>query len=244
MSFKNLKNLALAATVSLGVMLAGAAAHAEMTKQEVEAIVKEYIANHGDEILKAVDEFQKKDIKVKQDEAMKQHHDELFNNEHSPFIGNEKGDVTLIEFFDYNCHYCKEILPNLQKIAEEDKGVKIIFKDIPILGATSETAAKWALAAHKQDKYFPFHIKLMNNKGPISDDLLAKSAEEVGMDVAKAKKDAESTDVLIQLERNRSLFSSMGFNGTPAFVINEEAFSGGQEDLKAKIAAARERKKN
>lgn len=243
MSFKNLKNLLLAATVSLGVMIAGAAAHAEMTKEEVEKIVKEYIANHGDEILKSVDEFQKKDIKVKQDEAMKQHHDELFNNEHSPFIGNEKGDVTLIEFFDYNCHYCKEIVPNLRKLAEEDKGLKIIFKDIPILGATSETAAKWALAAHKQDKYFDFHVKLMNNKGPINDELLQKSAESVGMDVAKAKKDAESTDVLIQLERNRSLFSSMGFNGTPAFVLNEEAFSGGQEDLKAKIAAAREKKK-
>lgn len=243
MSFKSLKNLLLAATVSLGIMAGGAAAHAEMTKEDVEKIVREYIADHGDEILKSVDEFQKKDIKVKQDEAMKQHHDELFNNEHSPFIGNEKGDVTLIEFFDYNCHYCKEILPNLQKIAEEDKGVKIIFKDIPILGATSETAAKWALAAHKQNKYFEYHIKLMQNKGPITDDLLTKSAEAVGMDVAKAKKDSESTDVLIQLERNRSLFSSMGFNGTPAFVINEEAFAGGQEDLKARIAAARDRKK-
>jgi len=243
MSFKNLKNLMLAATVALGVMVTGASAHAEMTKEEVEKIVKEYIANHGDEILKSVDEFQKKDIKIRQDEAMKQHHDELFNNEHSPFIGNEKGDVTLIEFFDYNCHYCKEIVPNLQKIAEEDKGVKIIFKDIPILGATSETAAKWALAAHKQGMYFDFHVKLMQNKGPISEDLLKKISETVGMDAAKAKKDAESTDVLIQLERNRSLFSSMGFNGTPAFVVNEEAFSGGQEDLKARIAAARAKKK-
>jgi len=243
MSFKQLRNFVLAATVALGVTMAGGAAQAEMTKEEVEKIVKEYIAAHGDEIMKSVDDFQKKDIKIRQDEAMKQHHDELFNNEHSPFIGNEKGDVTLIEFFDYNCHYCKEIVPNLQKIVEEDKGVKIIFKDIPILGATSDTAAKWALAAHKQGKYFEFHVKLMNNKGPINEDMLKKNAEAVGMDVAKAKREAEGTDVLIQLERNRSLFSSMGFNGTPAFVVNEQAFAGGQEDLKARIAEARAKKK-
>lgn len=243
MSFKKLKNLVLAATVVLGIMAAGATAHAEMTKEEIEKIIHDYIANNGDLILKSVDDFQKKDIKERQDEAMKTHHDELFNNEHSPFIGNEKGDVTIIEFFDYNCHYCKEVLPTLRKVIEEDKGVKVIFKDIPILGATSETAAKWALAAHKQDKYFDFHVKMMSNKGPITDELLQKNAEAVGMDVAKAKKDAESTDVLIQLERNRSLFSSMGFNGTPAFVINDEAFSGSQDDLKAKIAAARDKKK-
>jgi protein-disulfide isomerase len=192
-------------------------------------------------ILKAVDDFQKKDMQKRQDDALKMNHEELFNNEKSPFIGNPHGDVTMIEFFDYNCHYCKQIFPELKSLSESDKNLKIIFKDFPILGPTSETSAKWALAAQMQGKYFPFHQKLMEHKGPFNDDDIEAIAKGIGLDIAKAKHDVEGTDVLLQIERNRTLASQMNFNGTPSFVINDEAFSGipDQKDLQKKIAEAR-----
>ena len=233
----------LAAGLMLGGLQASSAADA-LTKDQVEAIVHDYLVNHGDVILKSVDDYQRKDQEKRQTDALKLNHEELFNNEKSPFIGNPNGDVTMIEFFDYNCHYCKQIFPELKSLSESDKHLKIIFKDFPILGPTSETSAKWALAAQIQGKYFPFHQKLMEHKGPFTDDDVEAIAKNIGMDLAKAKHDVEGTEVLLQIERNRSLASQMNFNGTPSFVINNEAFSGvpDQKELSKKIAEARDKK--
>ncbi|MEZ0225491.1 MAG: thioredoxin domain-containing protein [Alphaproteobacteria bacterium] len=236
----------LPAMLAAGLLLGGtpAAVAAELSKEQIEEIVHDYIVNHADVILKSVDDFQRSDMEKRQSDALKLNHEELFNNEKSPFIGNPDGDVTMIEFFDYNCHYCKQIFPELRSLAEKDKKLKIIFKDLPILGPTSESSARWALAAQIQGKYFPFHQKLMEHKGPFTDDDLEGIAKNIGLDMAKAKKDVEGTEVLLQIERNRSLAGHMNFNGTPSFVINEQAFSGvpNQEELTRKIEEARGKK--
>jgi protein-disulfide isomerase len=242
----SLKKMLLPAVLAAGLMLAGmqGASAAELSKEQIEEIVHDYIVNHADVILKSVDDFQRKDMEKRQSDALKMNHEELFNNEKSPFIGNPDGDVTLIEFFDYNCHYCKQIFPELRALSEKDKKLKIIFKDLPILGPTSESSARWALAAQIQGKYFPFHQKLMEHKGPFADGDLEGIAKNIGLDLAKAKKDVEGTEVLLQIERNRSLAGHMNFNGTPSFVVNEQAFSGvpNQEELTKKIAEARSKK--
>lgn len=242
----SLKKMLLPAVLAVGLVFGGAqtAPAAELSREQIEEIVHEYIVNHADVILKSVDDFQRKDMQKRQSDALKLNHEELFNNEKSPFIGNPEGDVTLIEFFDYNCHYCKEIFPELRDLAEKDKKLKIIFKDLPILGATSESSARWALAAHMQGKYFPFHQKLMEHRGPYKDGDFEDMAKGVGLDMAKAKKDIEGTEVLLQIERNRSLAGHMNFNGTPSFVINEQAFSGvpSKEELTRKIEEARANK--
>jgi protein-disulfide isomerase len=230
-----------AAAFCAGLLLAKPAAAEDFTKAQVEQMIHDYIIAHPDVVLKAVDDFQKKDMEEHQQEALKLNHEELFNNEKSPYIGNPDGDVTMIEFFDYNCHYCKQIFPELKDLADHDKHLKIIFKDFPILGPTSETSAKWALAAQRQGKYFAFHQKMMEHKGPFSDDDIENVAKAIGLDLGKAKADIEGTEVLIQLERNRELASQMNFNGTPSFVINDEAFSGvpDKKELQEKIDAAR-----
>lgn len=242
----SLKKMLLPALLAVGLLFGGvhAASAAELSKEQVEEIVHDYLVNHADVILKSVDDFQKKDMEKRQSDALKLNHEELFNNEKSPFIGNPDGDVTLIEFFDYNCHYCKQIFPELKALSEKDKKLKIIFKDFPILGPTSESSARWALAAQIQGKYFPFHQKLMEHKGPFTDDDLEGIAKNIGLDMPKAKKDVEGTEVLLQIERNRSLAGHMNFNGTPSFVIDEQAFSGvpNQEELTKKITEARDKK--
>jgi len=236
------KKFVLPAGLAMGLALGAAqAGAAELTKDQVEEIVHDYLMSHGDVVMNAVDTFQKKDQTERQTQALKVNHEELFNNEKSPFIGNPKGDVTLIEFFDYNCHFCKDIFPTLKSISDGDKNLKIIFKDFPILAPSSETAAKWALAAQKQNKYFEFHQKMMEHKGGIMDDDIEKVAKDVGLDLSAARTFVDSTDAMMQVERNRALASQMAFNGTPSFVINNQAFSGvlSKDELKAKIYDAR-----
>lgn len=242
-----LKKSALLGFAAL-LAVASTAAQAEktvLTQEDIEKIVHGYIEAHPEVILKSVETYQKKGMAERQAAALKQNHDLLFKDDRSPFVGNEKGDVTMIEFFDYNCGYCKKVFPEIQGVIAEDKNVKVIFKDLPILGPTSEVAAKWALAAHKQQKYFAFHQKMMEHQGPINDEVLTQAATDAGLDVARIKADIEGTDVLIQLERNRSLASELGLAGTPAFIVGDEILPGGgnKEALKAKIEDARKKLK-
>lgn len=216
-----------------------------LSKTEIEQVIHDYIMAHPETIMESVDQFQKKAQESRFGDAVEKNKDALFKDTASPEIGNPKGDVTVVEFFDYNCHYCKDALPQIKKMLEKDKNVRVIFKDFPILGPTSETASKWALAAHKQSKYFEFHKVLMENKQPISDEVLEKLAKDVGLDLDKAKKAVEGTDVLIQIEKNRSLATNMGLSGTPAFVIGTEIVPGGMpaDVLLKKIADQRKTKK-
>jgi protein-disulfide isomerase len=212
-----------------------------LTRGDVEAIVRDFITQNPQLILTSVDAYQQRTMQEQQTAAVEMNKDRLFRNERSPFIGNEKGDVTIVEFFDYNCGYCKKVLPELQALAKEDPNVKIVFKELPILGPSSELAAKWALAAHRQSKYFEFHSLLMKHQGQINADVLTRLATEAGLNVDKARQDAEGTDVLISLEQNRSLAGQMNINGTPAFVLGEEIIPGALpiSEMKVKIQALR-----
>jgi protein-disulfide isomerase len=243
MSF--IKTSILCLSLSIVILLAATSTRAELTKAEVEKIIESYLLNNGDKILKSVDDYQRKSMQDKADAAIKQNAEALFGDPRTPFIGNEKGDVTVVEFFDYNCGYCKHALPEIQALIESDKNVKVILKDLPILGPSSETAAKWALAAHKQGKYFAYHTKLMQNTGKISDDLLEKFAKDLGLDVAKMKADIEGTEILLQLEKDRSLASDLGIGGTPAFLIGNHLIPGAAtlDVMKQKIAEIRAGKK-
>jgi len=234
--------LALALAGFIGMTHVKAADDAKnLSAADVEKIVHDYIVSNPQVILDSVDDYQRKAASIRAEEGMKNNRDVLFNDAGSPEIGNPKGDVTVVEFFDYNCHFCKDALPTVLGLLEKDKNVRFIFKDYPILGPTSDTAAKWALAAHKQKKYFEFHQAMMNNKTPINDTLLEKIAADVGMNVEQAKNDAKSPAILVQVEKNSTLARDLGISGTPAFIVGEEVVRGGMklEDLEKKIAEKR-----
>ncbi len=242
--FYHLKKSALPtiAAVSLLVMSAGAAQ--AMDKSEVEKIVHDYIKNNPQLILDSVNDYQIKMAETKKAEALANNHEQLYKDHGSPFIGNENGDVTIVEFFDYNCGYCKKGFPELQKAADQDKNIKVIFKDFPILGPSSETASKWALAAEKQNKYFEFHTALMNHKGRLDDAALEEIAKGLGLDVAKLKADTQDTAVLMQIEKNRALARELGISGTPAFIVGDELMPGmvNAESLLDAVASQRKKK--
>lgn len=248
MSFKSLTlpglvvaGLALAALLTSAT---GRAAEPALDKAAVEKIIHEYIMNNPTVIMDSVDQYQRKTAREKSAEAIKSNTVYLFQDDDAPFLGKADGDVKIVEFFDYNCGYCKRVLPELQSLVDKDKNVKIVFKDFPILGPSSETSAKWALAAHKQKKYFPFHKIMMEHKGAISDELLQKAAKDAGLDVEKAKKDVESTDIMMQIEKNRALAGQLGISGTPAFVIGEDVIPGAipVDEIQKLVEEARKKK--
>lgn len=237
--------LAVVLSISTGALAAETtSAPKALTTADVEQIVHDYIMKNPEVILTAVDDYQKKSQRQTQGAALEKNKDAIFNDTSSPIVGNPKGDVTIVEFMDYNCHYCKLSFPTVLSMIAKDKNLRVVMKDFPILGPTSETAAKWALAAQKQKKYLEFHKALMENKAPISDELLEKTATDTGLDVAQIKKDIQGSDILLQIEKNRSLASNLGLSGTPAFVIGDTVVFGAysQEEMEKMVFDARAKK--
>ena len=132
----------------------------------------------------------------------------------------------MVEFFDYNCPYCKRSVPTITKLLEQDEDIRFAFKEWPILGPASVFAARAALAAEKQGKYEPFHFALMGAKGRLSDEQVLKVAEEVGLDVDQLQADMKSRDIDAAILKNKALAQELGINGTPAFVIGDTVVPG------------------
>jgi protein-disulfide isomerase len=171
---------------------------------------------------------------------------DLLEDPSAPVLGNPKGDVTLVEFFDYRCPYCRQMEPWLQTLIKEDPGVRLVQKQFPILGPTSVYAAHVALAAMKQGKHTAFHDALMAKEGKIDErdiheDLILQAAESVGLDMDRMKADMKSPDVEAEIQRSVQIAKSLGLTGTPAFVVGKELLPGATdlETLKSMVDDAR-----
>ncbi len=217
-------------------------------KEEIEKIVRELLTTKEPGIvMKAAQEQAKREHEEetkKASEAVSKNRDKLANNPLDPVAGNPKGDVTVVEFFDYNCGYCKKALPTVEKLLEEDKNVKVVFKEYPILSDSSRLAARAALAANKQKKYFEMHQALMAHKGGYTDASLLEVATKVGLNKDQFKKDYESAEIAKQIEDDQALGNEIGARGTPTFIINDKVVPGAMEynELKDLVAAARKPK--
>lgn len=228
-----------------GFSFSGRAADAFSSEQKkaVQDIIKEYLNENPEIILDSLENYrQAQQAKFKAD-ASKSIQDNMayLTSADAPFVGNADADVTVIEFFDYNCGYCKRALTDIQALVEKDKNVRFVFREMPILSPDSRTAALWALAAHKQGKYFEYHSALMEYRGRKSKDSLRKLAEKIGIDPDKLEKDAESSQVEEEMKKGISVARSIGVQGTPAFIINGELYPGylGEGGLEEAVADAR-----
>lgn len=157
-----------------------------------------------------------------------------------PSVGNPDADVVVVEFFDYNCGYCKRAVPDIQALIKNDDNVRVVFKEMPILGPTSKTAAQYALAAHKQDKYFDYHVALMEHKGQKDEKALEAIGKDLGLDVEQLTKDAKSSEINEAIEESITMASNIGVRGTPAFIVDGQLFRGylGPDGLKREIDKA------
>jgi protein-disulfide isomerase len=160
----------------------------------------------------------------------------------TPVSGNPKGDVTIVEFFDYQCGYCKRTMQNVLDLQKEDPKVRVAWKELPILGPVSEFAARAAMAAEKQGKYMEFHTAVMGARGQLTPEGVMKHAADAGIDVDRLKRDMMAPEIGKYLRDTLQLAQELGINGTPGFVIGGKLVPGAldKEQMKALIAKARE----
>jgi protein-disulfide isomerase len=245
-----MRHLLLAFLAILVLATQGAQAQEALSAKQadqVRKIVKDYLMENPEIILDAVEAMREKQRLAAESEAKRaitERKKDIFDDATSPVGGNPKGDVVLVEFFDYNCGYCKAMHDGMMKVIKEDGKVRLIYKELPILGPASLLAAKAALAANKQKKYSEFQDAMMRLKGGLSETTIMKTAADIGLDVAKLKKDMEGADVADAIARNKELARSLNVEGTPAFVIGETVLPGAipEASLKQWINDQRENK--
>ncbi|WGS21083.1 MULTISPECIES: DsbA family protein [unclassified Bradyrhizobium] len=231
-------------TNSVKLLLANRAAAAEMPQDEFEQRVKNYLLAHPEVIGEALSRLEAK--RGEQDAAegkaaLKAHASEVFQDPDSPIGGNPNGDVTLVEFFDYNCPYCKMMAPLMEKAAEADPKLRIVYKEFPILGEGSVYAAKAALAANKQGKYEALHRALYQVRGAVAEAKVLEVARAVGLDVERLKADMQDKAIESMLDKNVKLGEALHITGTPGFVAGEQVSTGARDlsSLQAFVAQAR-----
>jgi protein-disulfide isomerase len=200
----------------------------------MEQMVADYIKNHPEKIIESLNEWQRKEYEKQQQgnsnasESIKKAHEQLVNDSGTPFVGDAAASLTVVEFFDYSCGYCHKAWPELEKLMESRKDVKIVFKELPILGPDSEAAARVALAVHRVDatKYLPVHRAIMGMSGQKNQDALLELVKAQGVDVEKVRTEMAKPEVKKQLDANRDLARQLGINGTPAFIVGNELVPG------------------
>jgi len=212
--------------------------------EKIQKIVRDYLKQHPEVLIDALQEYQNKQEAQKADktrQTIAAASGELLKDSTNPVAGNPDGDVTIVEFFDYRCPYCKVVAPDLQKALSADGNVRLIYKEFPILGPESIVAAKAALAAMAQNKYQPFHDKLIAFKGKLDGAAIYSLAGDADLDVAKLKADMEKPEIKDQINRNFRLADKLNIQGTPAFIIGGELLPGAAsfDDLTAAFKRAR-----
>ncbi|HEX4951393.1 MAG TPA: DsbA family protein [Blastocatellia bacterium] len=194
----------------------------------IETVVREYLLNNPSILREVMQALQVKEEKERQARAaanLQAHQAELYADPDTPTAGNPKGDVTIAVFFDYNCGYCKKTLPGLSTLLAKDPSLKVVYKELPVLGTTSLLGARAALAAHKQGKYAAFHEALVQLPN-ITLEEIKTLAERLGLDYGRLVKDLEDAKTLESLERVARLATALEINGTPAYIVGEQLIPG------------------
>lgn len=198
-------------------------------RQSMEQVIEQYIKAHPEVIeqsLQALEAKREAEERERQKVALSKHQQELLNDPTSPVSGNASGDITVVEFFDYRCGYCKKAATAVTQLQKEDRRVRVVYKDFPILGEASELAAKAALASKAQGKHQAFHEALLASKGDMTRESILTTAREVGLDTKRLERDMENPEWQKVIETNRTLARNLGITGTPGFIVGTELVPG------------------
>ena len=201
------------------------------SKEDIEDMIYEYIMENPEIILESVDNLRKKmeASSIESDNFLKDEFDTFANDNNIPNFGDPNAKVIIIEFVDYNCGYCKKSLDAITRLLNSDLSLKVSFRDYPILSTSSKFAAKAALAAKKQGKYFELHSELLNVKGNLSEEKILEMAKNIDIDVAKLKIDMEDPEIAVIIQNNENLAKKLNIRGTPTFIINGKLYAGALE---------------
>ncbi len=222
---------------------------AEFSKPQtsaIEKIVHDYLVQHPEVIEEAIQVLQERQQAAeatKHKDAVKANAKQLYSAPDHVVLGNPNGNVTFVEFFDYNCGYCKHAMSDMLTLLKSDPNLKVLLKEYPVLGQGSVEAAKVAVAVRMQapKKYLEFHTRLLGGRGRADEAHALAVAKDMGLDMARIRKDMGSADVKKLLNTDYALGRALGLNGTPSYVIGDNVVVGavGLSELKQKIANAR-----
>lgn len=214
-------------------------------KKEIEVLFKEFLSDNPQLILDSVDSYRAQEEQRTKQSAQEKlaEYSDYFAQADLPSAGNPDGDVTVVEYFDYNCGYCRKAFADIQVLMKDDKNVRVVFQEMPILSPSSQLMAEYALAAKRQGKYFEMHTAIMDYKGPQNAKAYEKLGKELGLDIEKLRADAKSDAVKEEIDVSRKMANELGIRGTPGFIIGDEIFPGyiGIQALKDGVQAARDK---
>ena len=229
--------LAGAAALAGSLVLGSTLATAESTQSEFNAdqtdaigqIVREYLLENPEVMIEVFERLEVQQAAVEKQAAqaaIASNADGLFNDDYSYVYGNPDGDVTVVEFFDYKCGYCKRAVKDVIAAVEEDGNIRLVYKEFPILSEQSEIAARVAMAAISQNKYMELHLALMATSGDLDEDRIMRIADDAGLDTDRLKQDMKDPGIEAAIERNHQLAREIGIDGTPAFIIGNQLVPG------------------
>ncbi|WP_374544627.1 DsbA family protein [Rhodoblastus sp.] len=242
----------LAACLSLTAFLfapiaspASAETFSAAQKTEIESIIHSYLVDHPEVLREAAVALEKKQALEEGElhrRVIEQNRDALFNSTFPGVVGNAKGKITLVEFFDYNCGYCKKALGDLVNLIKSERELRVVLMDFPVLGPDSVEAAQVASAARKQisgDKFFEFHQKLLSTRGHVGREQALAVAKDQGLDMDRLQKDLKDPSIRAGLEQTMKLADALNLTGTPSYVIGDEAIVGavGFDQLQTRVEA-------
>ena len=247
-SFRFLAPALLALALGTAPLSVSAQSFSDTQRGDIETIVRNYLIAHPEVLEEAMNELNKRQAAAeaeKHEAGVSKNADAIFNSPRGVTLGNKDGDVTFVEFFDYNCGYCKRAMSDMLDLMKADPKLKVVLKEFPVLSQGSVEAAQVAVAVRMQDpagkKYLDFHQKLLGGRGAADKARAMAVAKEVGLDMAKLEKDMASPEAKATIEENFKLAEAMGMNGTPSYVIGKQVVIGavGADSLKEKIGVAR-----
>jgi len=207
-------------------------ASATPSKSDIENIVREFILQHPEVLMESVQSYRERErveTQERSNAAIGANRSDLLDDPTSPVIGDAGAGIAIVQFFDYQCGYCRRVAPTVSKLLEEHKNVRVIFKELPILGPESHLASRAALAAAKQGAYAPFHQKLLAVDGPITAKAIEELTDQLGLDLARLRRDMSSPEVAAILVHNQRLANTLGVQSTPSFVIGNELIPGAMD---------------
>jgi len=201
----------------------------ELSEERIKELVYEAIRENPVIILEAVEILQARDDEAQaqaQSDILSGQRDLLENDPNAPVLGNPDGDVTVVEFFDYNCPYCRRAMPEVQALLDFDPNVRLVYREWPILGDGSVFAARAALASRKQGKYEEFHWAMMGMTGRAEEASVLRIAREIGLDIDQLMADMDGPEIDEHIQTSMQLTQALGFSGTPSFVIGDNLIPG------------------
>jgi protein-disulfide isomerase len=241
---RHLLNLAFATSLVFVPTRALAAEFSAPQKAEVEQIVRDYLIAHPEilqEMAVLLDQKQKQAEATARESALTANASDIFKYDGDALVGNPKGDVTIVEFMDYNCGWCKKAVGEMTALVKADPNVRVVLKEFPIFGDGSEAAAQAALASKKQGKYWEFHQAMLSHEGQIARETVFEIAQSVGLDVEKLKTDMADPAVAATISKTKGLANVLQISGTPAFIVDTSVIPGyvSKDQLSEAVGAVR-----